>query len=408
MLLDVDTPNTSERLPGTSRMADLVEEFWDLQVIEGLYRQGLRTSPNDFRDAFHQLFERRGHLLLTGSARQALRIVLAHAAVGSRKRRVLLSSFNCRVVKEAAHGAGLAIDTFDFATPSGRIEWEAVGRSLTDEHLAIVVPHFFGIPSDFTAVVPAARRNGVMIIEDCAHTLGASIAGTPAGLLGDAAIFSFNYDKPISLAGGGALLVNHSAIEIDRAAVEAPPASRLELRQFRQMAATLLYGRTRRGRRPLVARIGARLHVAPYALPKLPTGIGSLRAAVGIWQLERYDDIRMRRGSNAQILNESLGHLSWHVARTVKPAHLKLRVAVSHSDAAFAVHQCREQRITIANSNWPKLIEPDGIESVRVNAHRAATSGLDVPVHQNLSRTDLHVIASAFGHSKAPDWEILP
>jgi perosamine synthetase len=409
MSLDVDTPNTntSERLPETGRMADLVEEFWDLQVIEALYRQGLRTSPNDFRDAFHQLFGRRGRLLLTGSARQALRIVLAQAAAGSRKRRVLLSSFNCRVVKEAVRGAGLAVDTFDFATPSGRIEWEAVGRGLTDEHLAIVVPHFFGIPTDFTAVVPAARRNGVMIIEDCAHTLGASIAGTPAGLLGDAAVFSFNYDKPISLAGGGALLVNRSAIEIDRDVVEAPPPSRLELRQFRQMAATLRYGRTRRGRRPLVARIGARLHVPPYAPPRLPTGIGSLRAAVGIWQLERYDEIRMRRGRNAQILNESLGHLSWHVAEAVKPAHLKLRVAVSHADAAHAVRQCRQQRITIANSNWPKLIEPEGIANARINAYRAATFGLDVPLHQNLSRTDLHNIASAFVHAKAPDWEIL-
>src|SRR5947207_2025695 len=169
MSVDVDTPNTSDRLPETGRMADLVEEFWDLHVIEALYPQRFRTSPNDFRDAFHQLFERRGQLLLTGSARQALRIVLARAAAGSQKRRVLLSSFNCRVVKEAARGARLAIDTFDFATPNGRIEWEGVGRSLTDEHLAIVVPHFFGIPTDFTAVVLAARRKGVLIIEDWAH-----------------------------------------------------------------------------------------------------------------------------------------------------------------------------------------------------------------------------------------------
>src|SRR5882724_8768756 len=117
MSLHVDTPNASVRLPETGRMAGLVEEFWDLQVVEALYRQGQRTSPNDFRDAFHQLFERRGRLLLTGSARQALRIVLAQAAAASQKRRVLLSSFNCRVVKEAAREAGLAIDTFDFATP---------------------------------------------------------------------------------------------------------------------------------------------------------------------------------------------------------------------------------------------------------------------------------------------------
>jgi len=408
MALDIDKPNTIERPPETGRMTDLVEEFWDLPLIDALYQHGLRASPDDFRDALHQLFGRRGQLLLTGSARQALRVVLARVAAESQKRRVLVSSFNCRVVKEAVHSAGLAVDTFDFATPNGRIEWDAVAQSLTDEHLAIVVPHFFGIPTDFTAVLPAARRRGVMIVEDCAHTLGASIAGTPAGLLGDAALLSFNYDKPISLAGGGALLINHPAITIDRQVVEAPPPGKVELQQFRRMAARLLGGRMRCTRRSLAARMLTKLRVPGYAPPRVPTGIGSLRAAVGMWQLERYDVIRQRRDHNAQFLNEALGHLSWHVAETVGAAHLKLRVVVSPADAAFAVRQCRLQRIAIANSNWPKLIEPDGTESARVNAQRAATFGLDVPVHQNLSHTDLHNIASAFAHAKAPDWEMLP
>ncbi len=314
---DVSFRNLPQR-PSAGLMKDLVEEFWDLPLVETLHQQGLRKSPDDFRDALHQLLGRRGRLLLTGSARQALRIVLTRAAAGSPKRRVLLAGFNCRVVRDAVRRAGLAVDTFDFATPNGRTDWEAVANRLTGEHLAIVVPHFFGIPTDFTALLPGARRNGVMIVEDCAHALGASIAGTTAGLLGDAAVFSFNYDKPISLAGGGALLLNHSAIDIDRDALEAPPPDRVELRQFRQMAAMLRYSRTWRERRPLAARIGARLHVPPYAPPRLPTGVGSLRATVGIWQLERYDEVRDHRNRNARILHDSLGHLSWYVAGTVE------------------------------------------------------------------------------------------
>jgi dTDP-4-amino-4,6-dideoxygalactose transaminase len=394
--------------PQADLMRDLVEEFWDLRLVETLHQQGLRKSPDDFRDALHQLLGRRGRLLLTGSARQALRIVLTRAAAGSPRRRVLLAAFNCRVVREAARRAGLAVDTFDFATPNGRIEWEAVASRLTGEHLAIVVPHFFGIPTDFTALLAGARRNGVMIVEDCAHALGASISGTTAGLLGDAAVFSFNYDKPISLAGGGALLLHHPAIDIDRGALEAPPPDRVELRQFRQMAAMLRYNRTRRERRPLAARVGARLHVPPYAPPRLPTGVGSLRATVGIWQLERYDEVRDHRNRNAQILHDSLRRIYWDVGSTVKPAHLKLRVVVSQADGALAVQQCRQHGITIANSNWARLIEPDDPASEPLNATRAAAFGLEVPVHQNLSRTDLQVIASAFMNAQAPDGEPLP
>jgi dTDP-4-amino-4,6-dideoxygalactose transaminase len=404
----VATPHYGRTARQTDRMADLVEEFWDLELIEALARQGSDVRPNDFRDALHQMFGRRGQLLLTGSARAALRVVLGSLAAGSPRRRVLLSSFNCQVVRQAAHAVGLAIDTFDFSASNGRVDWGALGDSLTAEHLAIVVPHLFGIPADFAALLPAARRTGVMIIEDCAHALGASIAGTPAGLMGDAAVFSFNYDKPISLAGGGALLLNHAAIRIDRDTVEAPPPSRLELRQFRQMAAMLRYNRTQRERRPPVARLGARLGIPPYAPPRPPSGLGCLRAAAGLWQLEHYDEIRMRRNQNAKSLNDSLGHISWHADDTVEPAHLKLRVVVSPEDGAFAVQRCRQQCITIANSNWPTLIEPDLSRGPRINAYRAASFGLEVPVHQNLSREDLQVIASAFAHAKPPDWSAVP
>jgi hypothetical protein len=68
------------------------------------------------------------------------------------------------------------------------------------------------------------------------------------------------------------------------------------------------------------------------------------------------------------------------------------------------VQRCRQHRITVANSNWPSLIEPDGPNSARVNASHAATFGLEVPLHQNLSATDLQNIASAFADAKTPDW----
>jgi len=397
------TPS-GEGLPHGARMADLVEEFWDLDAVEGIFRRGVRVSPDDFRDAFHQRLQRRGRLLLTGSARQALLIVLSSLAAGSPRRRVLLSSFNCRVVKEAADKAGLAIDTFDFAASNGRIDWGAVGERLTAEHLAIVVPHFFGIPADFNPLVPLARRKGVMIVEDCAHALGASIGGIPAGLLGDAAVFSFNYDKPISLAGGGGLLLNHASIDIDGAAVEVPLAPRAELHQFRQMAAMLRYNRTPRERRPLVARIGGKLRVPPYAVPRAATGFGALRAAVGVWQLERFDEIKALRNEHARILKDSLGHLCWHVAQSVEPAHLKLRVILSPGDREYVTQRCRERRITLANSNWPHLIEPEAAPDARINAYRAATFGLEVPVHQNLSRAQLSAISGAFANAKRPDW----
>lgn len=380
-------------------MIDLVEEFWSLEDIEQIYESPPSALPDDFREAFHELLGRRGKLVLTGSARHALASLLGTLMGQSPRRRVLISAFNCRVVGKVIEQAGLKIDTFDFSAPNGRIEWESVAQMLTDKHLAVVVPHFFGIPSDFRAILSAAQRQNAVIIEDCAHSLGGSIAGTRAGQLGDAAIFSFNYDKPISLAGGGALLVNNRSIDIKSDAVERVPDRRLELNQFRQLTATLRYRRKRKTHGPLMSRLGARLH----PLPALPTGIGALRASVGIWQLHRYAAICAQRNSNAEDLLKSVGHLSWHVDRDVRPAYLKLRVVVNSLDAVRAVQQCADHGITIANSNWPKVISSSENALGSPWANIAATCGVEIPVHQNLQPKHVAQIALAFSVARSAD-----
>ena len=385
-----------------ARVADLVEEFWDLPLVESLSRAGTAVPVDDFRDAFHQMLERRGQLHLTGSARQALQILFTHLAARSSRRRVLLASFNCRVVREAAQRSRLTIDTFDFASVHGRMDWAAIGAAVSDAHLAVVVPHFFGVPTDFSALLPRARTHGTFVIEDCAHALGARIGGAPAGTLGDAAVFSFNYDKPISLAGGGALLINHEELSLARDSVERPPCARTELRQFRRMAAMLRYNRTPRARPSFSARVGRRLHVSPYATPPVPGGFGPLRAAVGLWQLQRYAAVRAQRDRNAQRLRPLLGPLLWHVDEGVTPAHLKLRVTLNAADGLRASQYAREHRVAIANSNWPRLIDPQGAGAPRPQAAGAAALGLEVPVHQNLSDADLAVITEAFAGAREP------
>jgi dTDP-4-amino-4,6-dideoxygalactose transaminase len=383
-------------------MVDLVEESWRPEEIEEIYERQLAVTPDDFRDALHQRFERRGQLVLTGSARHALGSLLDTLMKRSRKRRVLISSFNCRVVSNAVESAGLEVATYDFSSSNGRIEWDSVARMLTDDHLALIVSHFFGVPTDFRSILSAARAKNVVVIEDCAHSLGGAICGTNAGQVGDAAVFSFNYDKPISLAGGGALLINEPSIKVDRAAVEAMPARNVELRQFRKLVSTLRYRRKPKDNGPLMSRIGSRIH----SLPDLPVGIGALRAAVGVWQLGRYDAIRAVRDKNAKILNDSLGHLSWYVGESVLPAYLKLRILVDSADALSGIRQCREHRIIAANSNWPKIVDSND-NKAHLHAIRAATYGLELPIHQNLMPGDIARIASAFSSADTPAWSAM-
>ena len=58
----------------------------------------------------------------------------------------------------------------------------------------------------FPTIIEYCREKGIIIIEDCAHTLGGKIGGEAAGTL-EMLLFWFNYDKPISLGWGGAMII---------------------------------------------------------------------------------------------------------------------------------------------------------------------------------------------------------
>ncbi len=53
-----------------------------------------------------------------------------------------------------------------------------------------------------------AKKNNLIVIEDCAHCLGAKFNGKLLGTFGDFAYFSFGRDKVISSVYGGAVMVN--------------------------------------------------------------------------------------------------------------------------------------------------------------------------------------------------------
>jgi dTDP-4-amino-4,6-dideoxygalactose transaminase len=181
-----------------------VEEFWDEGVLESLMEEGRTVLPIHFAEALAAFLKTCQRIWLVERAGTGLRRLLL-ALKASGRSSVLICDFNCMIVADAVTAAGLEVETFDVGDRSGQIDWDLLAGQLDKRHAAIVVPHLFGVPTDFRPLLPRASDLGVHVIEDCSHTLGGTIGGRMAGTIGDAAIFSFNYDKPLSLGGGGAL-----------------------------------------------------------------------------------------------------------------------------------------------------------------------------------------------------------
>ena len=65
-----------------------------------------------------------------------------------------------------------------------------------------------GHVADMAGVVALCEAHGVILIEDCAHTLGASYDGTPTGLFGAAGCFSLQTWKQINAGEGGIIVTD--------------------------------------------------------------------------------------------------------------------------------------------------------------------------------------------------------
>ena len=80
---------------------------------------------------------------------------------------------------------------------------------------AIVPVDLFGLPADYTRILPIAEKYGLKVLEDAAQGFGGMINGKRAGSFGDVGATSFFPAKPLGCYGdGGAIFTNDP--EMDR------------------------------------------------------------------------------------------------------------------------------------------------------------------------------------------------
>jgi dTDP-4-amino-4,6-dideoxygalactose transaminase len=376
---------------------DTVEESWDEHVLAQCYAHARRVTVKDFLDRFKSFLGISGRMWTATSGRSALRDALAgtRGHTGRPKKSVLICSFNCVAVCEAVLQAGFLAETFDLSDRSGRIDWDEIAGQLRSDHHAIVVPHLFGVPSDFRPIRHAAANLGVLVIEDCAHTLGGNIGDAVTGTLGDLAVYSFTYNKAISLGGGGALVVNNTEL---RQLIQLPERGISRDCEMKEIERFVAYLRGRRGQleRPSISRrIRRRLFPRGITSQELmpTTGFGPLRAALGIWELDHYELTCDQRNRNASHFSSIPQWRAWHVSDNVSPAWLMQKVVpMQPVDVVKISHDLQALGLRVGAFNWPMTLDRFLSFPERPNASYVATYGLDIPVHQAMEGKELQLI----------------
>ena len=120
---------------------------------------------------------------------------------------VLIQAFTCVAVPNSILWNGATPVYVDVNT-AGNLDPKDLERKVTERSRAIIVQHTFGIPADIDAIKKVAKTHRLILIEDCAHALGATVAGKKVGTFGEFAFFSFGRDKVVSSVAGGMAVTN--------------------------------------------------------------------------------------------------------------------------------------------------------------------------------------------------------
>jgi dTDP-4-amino-4,6-dideoxygalactose transaminase len=116
---------------------------------------------------------------------------------------IIVPAFTFWVVPEMTRVAGLTPVFADIDPETFTLSPGAVERAITPRTRAVLPTHLYGMSCDMDPILDIARRHHLKVIEDCAHSLGATYKGRMVGTLGDASFFSFQAFKPLNTFGGG-------------------------------------------------------------------------------------------------------------------------------------------------------------------------------------------------------------
>jgi perosamine synthetase len=140
---------------------------------------------------------------------------------------------------------------------------------------AIIPVDIFGRVAEMQAIVTAARKAGIAVIEDACEAVGASLDGVPAGRWGDAGTFAFYPNKQMTTGEGGMVLTDDDAIA-------------------REVSSLRSQGRSDDRSWLRHQRIGYNYR------------LNELSAAVGLAQVRRLDSLLQKRAAVAAMYTERL------------------------------------------------------------------------------------------------------
>jgi len=125
--------------------------------------------------------------------------------------KVIVPGFTFSAVPSAVYHAG-AIPVLVEISNNYTVDIEDFSEKIKDNIKAVVISHMRGHVSDMDKIDYLCKKYKVPLIEDAAHSLGATWKNKKSGTLGDIGCFSFQSYKLLNSGEGGILITNDKEV----------------------------------------------------------------------------------------------------------------------------------------------------------------------------------------------------
>ncbi|MFF7196368.1 DegT/DnrJ/EryC1/StrS family aminotransferase [Streptomyces sp. NPDC008079] len=145
-----------------------------------------------------------------GSGTSALTLVLAAMDVGAGDE-VVVPAFGCAPLAGSVVALGATPVFADIDPWTMVVDPDDMERRITPRTKALMPAHMFSVMADMPRLTALARDRGLRLVEDSAVAQGGVQGGVPAGLAGEAGVYSFVQVKTFGTAGEGGAVVTRDA-----------------------------------------------------------------------------------------------------------------------------------------------------------------------------------------------------
>jgi perosamine synthetase len=348
------------------------------------------------------------HLL--GSGRAALAVILLGLKRLSTRSQVIVPAYSCPTVIQSVLRAGLQPVLCDVSTRSLDLDRECLSNLISEEVLAIVATHLYGLAQDVRDLLAIGQGNGVFVVEDAAQAFGATFQGRMVGTWGDAGLYSLGRSKCIPAGKGGVIVCQDHCVAAISDTVQEAVTDRTDL----DLTSIALFAGYGLATHPIGWWFVVRSPLDPAdegmdpddLAPIRLRGMSAVQAAIGASIVERLASVQATNRHNAERLMAQLAEFSFislpEIPPDSEPVFLRLPIVVQREELANRLfNELWREGIGVSRSYWRTL--PDMFskelgtnERDYPGAVQLARCLLTLPTHTRLREEDFARISRAF------------